>query len=514
MHITSVAIQTANILGIFTDPFEFQGDYGTEVNPVRNKVFELIVSRESLAKNYTNAEVKELMHVEIASEEEINDYQQALIVQARNEVKEYGPTLSQMITPELIEEIKKKHELFVESDLQPILGFIERYKDQKVFRFLRNNPPELTSLDKILRDKAAREGKSFDLPILGSTKLLTGKNSFELKKNLLEALFTKEIFDSTKTQQSILQALTKLKPGYLSEFLSPDADNNDLAAFSSPLGQVFFFWMSQSLNLNLIAIDPDMISQVNKVKEVFAHTLGDPNARAITLKEKLISANISVLFTQESDALVPDILINDGMYLPIDGQNMQDGTIVLLRSDMWESDYKIIPIEGYEGYTEGRMSVVLATQKGSGQQFLLASCHGHSTKAEDGRLQIRLIMDKFKELSNGNLQLFIGTDANTKSEEDVRLFRQQLDELSLTAPSVGPTTVKKRMVTAQNAKAGKAAIDEEDYLITLKPEAGGKLGFNQVTVGFQEGKADIKISLPNMDNQSDHYPVGAVMRPF
>ena len=40
-----IVIHTANILGIFTDPFEFEGDYGPEVNPIRQQVFELVVSR-------------------------------------------------------------------------------------------------------------------------------------------------------------------------------------------------------------------------------------------------------------------------------------------------------------------------------------------------------------------------------------------------------------------------------------------------------------------------------------
>jgi len=524
--ILSIVIHTANILGIFTDPFEFEGDYGSEVNPIRQKVFEQVVSKEALYKNLSDSEIRELMQESDVSEQSLKEYRNLLVVQAISEEQEYGPTFSQLVTPELIEELKNKQtELqnrgFSSSDLESILFFIEHYKDQKVFRFLRNNPPEILSLDKALRDKAAREGKNFDLPILGSTRFLEGQNSFELKKNLMEAIFTKETFASTKPQDSIKQSIKKLNKDYLNNFFGDSANNQDLEVFSSSAGQVFFYWMYQSLNLHLISADSDMIDQINKVKEIFATTLGDPIARANTFKDKLIASDSGILFTQESDALVPQTLTNDGLFLPIDRQNPQDGTLILLRSDLWEPDYEIITIEDYEGYKTGRMNVILATQKGSGQKFLLASCHGHSTRPEDGRLQISLIMEKFYQLSNGDLQLsngdlqlLIGTDANTKTEVDVNRFREHLDNLGLVGTEAGPTTIKKRMVTAQHSKSGRFAIDEEDYLITLTPENGGQLQFSDLTVGFKKEKPDVNQSLPNMDNPSDHYAVGATMSPF
>lgn len=475
----SIVIHTANILGIFSDPFEFEGDYGPEVNPIRQQVFELVVSPEALGSNKSD--------------------------------RNYGPTLSQLVSSDLIEEIKKSHD---GPDLARILHFIESYKDQKVFRFLRNNPPVLLNLDKTLRDKAAREGKSFDLPILGSTKPLEGTNSFELKRNLIEAVFTAETLNLAKPQADVKKALSKLDANYLSDFFGDEAKTEDLEAFSSPLGQVFFYWMYHALNLDLVATHPELIPDVNKVKEVFAKTLGDPVARANALKKKLMAANSGVLFTQESDSIVPQTLMRDGLFHPIDRQNGEDGTLVLLRSDIWEPDYEVISIDGYEGFNSGKLNLILATKKDSSQQFLLSSCHGNSTKPEDGRLQISLIMEKFHELNNGNLQLFIGIDANTKTEEDVNLFQEHLDILGFVSTRAGPTTIKKRMVTAQHSKAGRFAVDEEDYLITLKPELGGQFQFSHVTVGFKEEKPDINQPLPNIQNPSDHYPVGAEMVPF
>jgi hypothetical protein len=515
----SIAIQTANILGIFNDPFEFEGDYGPEVNPTRQQVFELVVSQEAMAKNLSAFEVKQKMNHPEATQEEVKTYKQLLVIQAIQNEKEHGPTLAELMTAELIEKINTKLSSLKDFELRKmefenILNFIDQYKTQKIFHFLRNNPPELLSLDKTLRDQAAREGKEFDLPILGSTQLLDGITSVELKKNLLDTVFNQETLDLTKPPENIKQALSKLDNDYLKAFLGQSANNTDLEVFSTPLGQMFFYWMYQSLNLELVASQPALISQINIVKKVFADTLGNPVARATGLKDKLIASNTGVLFTQESDALVPQILANDGLFLPVDSQNQQDGTLIILRSDIWESNYAIVPIDGYDGSKTGRLNVILATRKDSGQRFLLASGHGHSTRAEDGRLQIQLIMEKFHQLSDGSLQLLIGIDANTKTEEDVRLFKDNLEKLGLISTQTGPTTIKRRMVTAQHSKAGRFAIDEEDYLITLKAELGGCFQFTHVTVGFAEGEADTSQPLPNVHNQSDHYPVGAEITPL
>lgn len=517
--ILTIVIHTANILGIFSDPFEFDGDYGPEVNPIRQKVFEQVVSKEALVKNLSDAEIRELMQQGDVEEDSVQEFRHLLVLHAISEENEYGPTLSQLVTPELINELKNQQiELqnsgFSTSDLESILFFIEHYNDQKVFHFLRNNPPEILSLDKALRDKAAREGKDFDVPILGSTRFLEGKNSFELKKNLMKAVFTKETIALTKPQDSIKQSIKKLNKAYLNNFFGDIANNQDLEAFSSPAGQVFFYWMYHSLNLHLVSEDSSMIDQINQVKERFATTLGDPIARANALKDKLITSGSAILFTQESDALVPQTLTRDGLFLPVDRQNLQDGTFVLLRSDQWEPDYEIIAIESYEGFKNGRINAILAIHKSSGQKFLLASCHGHSTRPEDGRLQISLIMEKFYQLSKGDLQLLIGIDANTKTETDVNAFREHLDHLGLVGTEAGPTTVKKRMVTSQHSKAGRFAIDEEDYLITLKPESGGKFQLSDLTIGFKKEKPDTTQSLPNIDNPSDHYPVGATISPI
>lgn len=493
-YLLPFVVFTANILGSFSDPFEFAGDYGDEINPVRAYVFEQVVSKAAL----TSHESAEAIQYD----------------------KDHGPTLGELVTPELIQQLIEKQLIlesagFCKADLHAMLRFIERYKDQKIFYFFRHNPSDLLSLDKILRDNSSREGRAFDLPILSSTGQLTGENASDLKRNLMDALFTEKTLAVTKSQNVLQKSLDSLEQDYLKSYLGEGAENEDLTLFTTAAGQVFFYWLYQSLNLDLVVQDPSMIAQINQVKKTFAETLGNPYVRADQLRQKLIAADASVLFTQESDSIVPQTLVEEGLFHPIDVQNPGDGTFVLLRAADWEADYEVHAIEGYEGFQRGRLNVILVTQKGSGAKFLLASAHGNSTRAEDGRLQISKIMEKFSELAalpgNQELQLMIGIDANTKSEKDVTDLRAHLEALGLTGTAVGPTTIKMRMVTAQHSKAGHYAIDEEDYLITLKPEHGGHFDLVDVTVGFQQQSPDPADPLPNIHNGSDHYPVGATL---
>ena len=515
-----LVVFTSNILGSFNDPFEFDGNYGDEVNPTREYVFEQVVSKEALASNLTDFQIVQLMTSKNPSNEEIQQYRQQLVTEATQKDLQHGPTLNELIPPDLIEQLsQKQQELqgdgFSETDFSNILYFINRYRDKKVFSFFRHNPSDLLSLDKILREKATREGRNFDLPILSSTAPLKGESAFELKTHLLDSLFTKETLGAVKSKDKLKGAIEKLDPIFLKQYLGEEADNADLAIFTTPAGQVFFYWLYQSLNLHLISQNEAMISQINKVKQIFVDTLGNPNQRAQMFRDKLIAADASIVFTQESDAIVPQLLAKDGLFHPVDAQNPADGTLVFLRGDIWESTYQIIAIDDYEGYERGRLNVIVATKKDTGEKFLLASSHGNSTRADDGRLQIAKIVEKFHQLTklpeNKDLQLVIGIDANTKSEKDVELLRDYLQSLGLVGTSVGPTTIKKRMVTAQHSKAGRFAVDEEDYVIVLKLENGGLYQMSNPTVGFQEEKPDPTIALPNIDNPSDHYPVGTTL---
>lgn len=517
MHLLlSFIIHTANVLGIFNDPFEFEGDYGKELNPIRQKVFEILVEQEAISKNLTDAQIKELLQESSLDHSTINQARLLFIEQSITRDLNYGPTFAELIPPDLIQEfVSIQKQLndpnFTNEDLQLLLNFVEKYKNQKVFSLVRKNPPEYLNLDKVLRDQAAREGKNLDLPIVGSPFPLDGKNSFELKRNLLHTLFTRKNFQLPQTKQ-------KLNPDFLQTLYGLEVNSKEVALLNSKTGRIFFYWIYEALNLHLISEDENLIQKVNLVKDQFTNTLGNAKLRAHLFKEKVMQANSAVVFTQECDLFTSLALTEDGSFLPVDQQNPHDGCFIFLKNDQWEPHYEMIPIENYAGFHEGKLNVVIATHKQTGEKFLLASCHGDSLKAEDGRLQISLIMDQFHRLSQipeyQGLQLLIGIDANTKSTKDVSLLREHLDSLGLTATNVGPTTVKKRMVTVQHTKAAKIAIDEEDYLITLKADGGGRYEFTHYTIGFQEELPDPSQTLPNLNNPSDHYSVGASVTPL
>lgn len=439
--LASIIVFTANILGTFQDPFEFDGDYGPEMNPTRNKVFELVIPRQ-----------------------------------------EPVVTFSELIPPELASKMEDPS----------IASFIEKHGDENAFPILRNCPQNLLKIDQILRFGASSKGQLLELSILSSAYPLQGSTPTELKQRLMEQLFTDEI-------RALVAPTEVLDKRY--------------EIFQTSEGQIAFYWLYQCLNLHLVSQDPQMVQEINKTKSIFLKTLGDPQIRAAVFKEKIAAAGAQVLFTQESDPFFIEALTEDGLFLLPEGQNSQDGTLVFLRKGIWDEAVESIPLERYSGYQKGRVNALIATHQASKEKFLLASCHGHSTKPADARLQIEKIMEKFDQLSAEypHLQLVIGIDANTKSEKDIEAFLDHLDRLGLVATEVGPTTVKKRMITVQHGKSGRVAMDQEDYLITLQLERGGKFLLSNPTAGFQNGPVDLSQPLPNLQNLSDHYPVGATL---
>lgn len=521
-YLICLIVFTSNILGSFNDPFEFEGDYGEEINPIREYVFEQVVTKESLVSHLTQLQLEQLMAQE-QKNEDILKYHQRLIRQAVQEDLQHGPTLSELVPNSLIEQLLlKQHALkldgFSEQDINNFIYFISRYGDQKAFAFFRHAPSELLSLDKILRDKASRQGAHFDLPILSSMQPLVGNNAYELKAHLLESLFSPDTLAIVKPQDQLDIIVKQLDPHFLQDYLGDNASADDLKIFTTPAGQVFFYWLYQSLNLHLTAQNTTDITHINHVKETFFKTLGNPTARAQIFRDRLLEANASVVFTQESDTVVPQLLTENGLFHSVEAQNSADGTWVFLQGSFWEAHYQVVSIEDYEGFIKGRLNVILATTKETGEKFLLASAHGNSTRAEDGRLQITKIVEKYHQLArlpeNNQLQLIIGIDANTKSREDIECLQQHLETLGLVSTHAGPTTIKKRMVTAQHSKAGRFAIDEEDYILILKQENGGLYQIEETSVGFKNEKPDPKVTLPNKNNPSDHYPVGVKLTPF
>src|SRR5262245_29847470 len=105
-----LVVFTSNILGSFNDPFEFDGNYGDEVNPIREYVFEQVVSKEAIATNLTDFQILQQMTTENPSTDEIQQYRQQLVKDAIQEDIQHGPTLSQLVSPDLIEHLLKKQQ--------------------------------------------------------------------------------------------------------------------------------------------------------------------------------------------------------------------------------------------------------------------------------------------------------------------------------------------------------------------------------------------------------------------
>ncbi len=93
-----------------------------------------------------------------------------------------------------------------QSNLDEIQRFVHRHSEKRIFNFLRNAPPLLLSLDKKLRDRASREGKTLNLPILGSTQPLNGHNTQDLVRNLTKFLFVKANLDCTAPEPLVRKA--------------------------------------------------------------------------------------------------------------------------------------------------------------------------------------------------------------------------------------------------------------------------------------------------------------------
>ncbi|MBS1987067.1 hypothetical protein JST99_04015 [Candidatus Dependentiae bacterium] len=513
-HPINFVATTANILGSFDDPFEFEGDYGTASNTTREKVFGVIVSKEAIGKNLPAAIWDNLL------KENPGKTKEQLLATAIQKDKENGPTLQQVATKELLEQITEKLQTLrvPQADIDALAAFVGKYGNEKIFYFMRNNPPDLLKLEKALKDHYADQGKSFDLPVLGSKTKLTGTTSNELKKNLVDAVFIADVLkqanptfvdkkDGNKVKPIIVN-IDKYTPA-LDKFFA-NGTNKELHAFATPAGLTFFYWLYQALIFDLVAKEATDITAINEVKAEFAKALGDAQRRAAVFRKKLITAKTKLLFTQESDKFTRDELTKDGLFLPIGAQNSKDGTVILLASDLWEPNFEVIPFDEYGKFKAGKLTAILATQKETQQKFLLASGHGNSDDAADGREQMKRVAQKLQQLMEERAEeilLIIGVDANTKKTADVKAFQKLLTELGLVSTQVGPTTIKRRMGTVQHNKAGLYAVDEEDYIIVSK----NQLMLRDVTVGFgtPDVKPDLTISLPNLNNQSDHYAVSA-----
>lgn len=505
--ITCFLVITFNVLSGFVNPFEFDGCYSDRIDPLRKKIFEKLMLEETVVKNLTDEELDKKAKQEKIPLDAIEDFHKKLITEAKKNDLERGPTLEELLPEKLLTVLQEKlKEVAVsEKTWKDLQNFYEKHKQKKIFSFIKHSPEKFLSIEKRLPNIAS-------LPIVGSLALLPEKEYTALSQNLLDQLITKKQLSSLNFCKELQKSLNRYSETDLKSFLGEDASLSDLELFTTPIGELIYYWIYESLHLYLITDTPSLLQDVNLVKEHFAKHLADPTFRTQSIKEDLLNKHPALLFLQECDRYLLEALTNDSFFLPIQDQNMKDGTLVLLEKDQWEEDYQVIPVEEYKGYKEGKVNIVLAKQKSSSIPFLLASCHGASLDPSDGRKQISIIMKKYRSFQKNNphLQLIIGIDANTKSQKEVEALYEHLDSLHLVCTKVGATTIKRRMITTEQEKAGIYIQDQEEYLITLGNQADRLAMLSKPFLRFDNKEEGF---LPNPSNLSDHYPVGAYMIP-
>ncbi len=510
-----INVYTENYGGICNDPFEFEGDYNAldatcKLNCIREKVFHLLVAQEQYTKELSDTEISLLKATDNKSQ--IDSYRRTMLLLAQRHDQQ-KPTLQDVIDSDLLDylhRIQQEHFTDAGADYQKIKAFITKHSRQACFKFLRSSIANLfTNIEKNLKMFTF-----FDLPIVGSTtSLQEGTTSYQLKKDLFNKLLLPSHLPFTK-KESVLKNMLYRMPLTDLLLLDSEAKLEELEPFCTSFGQLVAYAIYQSLNLHLIAQDNKLISEVNRVKEIFAETIGNAQDKALQLKNDLLRSNTSLFFTQEADALLMKALETD--FHPIDKQNKSDGTLIFLKKDVWEKEYELINIEAYSHREKGTLNLIIATHQETKEQFLLATGHGSSNDAEDGRDQISLIVEKYHEnrcrQGYEKLRLLIGIDANTKKKQDVEALKALLEEKGLETGSLGPTTIKKRMATVQHHKAGKRVADEEDFLIYLKATTDHHHPLVQdLHLGFDNKPLDILPLLPNAAHRSDHLPLGATI---
>lgn len=318
--------------------------------------------------------------------------------------------------------------------------------------------------------------------------------------NLFEALFTVEpargdfkrvydhILDSKQAANFNPETVRDLMKKHLDFNTMKDAKGialtpAELEWACTPGGQVIMFGYWQALQLQL-ASKVVTAAEINDGKKELQKLLGSMKDRAVAFVKDLMRLDVGVVATQECpkehiaemtrEPTAWEKFCGRKRYFHVhkdeDGKEVAGavGTGVFLREDLWEPDAQIIP--HVCAGAKSKLVCVLATQKKTGQKFLHVSIHGDSSHPEDGRDKLKEAFNVFKALStmpgNEDLELVIGTDANTKKAVDIEALRELAFSMGLQITDVGSTSIKVRAQSVQIAKIGDRVDTEEDFGLT------------------------------------------------
>lgn len=511
--------------------FEFFGSgYGEELDAYRARIFQAVLPAETFVRKMSREEILAEMKKEDPkvnpTDAEIEQFQAKLLEQACLKDLEKGPTLRQLagcdsaftdaqdqpfnVLEELaqLEKSINNPKILSQNDLAQFELFIKKFGHQKLFAFLHGiNPHKEGSEGTSGLLRLDHWFRNITFPFLNEPAPIKAKNPYEVKQQLLHALFSTEVtqakyLSSRHTMQIIREDLdlTLLKDEH-GNAVTPE----ELEFFSTPAGLLFFNWLYHAEEWDL-ALKESTVDEFNWANKTLQALMGDPKQRAEKFVQDLLHFNVSVLAAQECGPLFAEELKKQGFIDPFNNTGASF-TALFLREKRWKD---IEPIKT----NLRKLAMVLATDKQTKDRFLHVSAHSYSTDAKEGLEKIKEAIRVYRELQqqpgNKDLILMIGVDANTKETVDIEALQQLMQQEGLQITDYGPTTLKIRALTTQQEKRGKRIFKPGDHVITSNLK--GRYRVMDRMLGWLRKRADSSLALPNPKHPSDHLTVLLVIQ--
>ncbi|MFI0435544.1 MAG: hypothetical protein ACH350_07460 [Parachlamydiaceae bacterium] len=484
-----VNVMTLNVLNDPSDCLEFRSNLGSQkIDQQKDRITALLIPQQFYL-------------------EKAGCTDQLSIDSAKIQDRMKGPTVAELFNPTVMAVMSQALDKAgcETSEWDTIEEFVKECKDMHLFHFVKTYSGKILGLEQSIMKAGIFE----TLPTVNSTVLLDEKATDEqLRLDLTEKLFNQNVFDAIKLNDSF----KKIEASIKNTFDGPSPSVESLKALAqTKSGVIFLYCLYQSINLSLVK-NNGKIKDLNEIKTSFKNQISNSETREKWLLNQLSDREIQVLFTQEATNLSKKV---KDRFHDLKTQNPGDGTCVWLEKATWQTDYEVIAPKK----DDGKINMVIATHARSKRPYLLASLHGHSSNKENGRELIKQVVTEFNEQkkSHPNLKLIIGTDANTKTPDDIAELDQVLNDLGLQRTEVGLTTIKCRLVTTQVDKCLKEIAGQGDFVITEKKAKllnvgkGSQTGFWKTGFGLFFRPSSIDDSLPNAKNPADHYPVYATV---
>jgi hypothetical protein len=286
-----------------------------------------------------------------------------------------------------------------------------------------------------------------------------------------------------------------------------------LPFLGSPLTQFYHYALYQVASAQIaLAGDAANINRINQAKREYNQTaLVNPEKRTEALLAPIRTARPHIFFGQEVSPSNRDALVRSG-YLPLNGQNILDGTNVYFLQARYER-FETLKLN-YEKWEVGTATSAVAFPRDS-KESPINACSGHAStsRMEDAPKQLEAFMAANRECASKygrSVPMIILMDANATSPEHYKLLKAKADELGLveTDPKHIDTTDKKRAISVQGAKVCKRDATQKSFCFVTKDLLC--TNFAVGLPGEEQGKA--LDTLPNVKTPTDHRLLQAVLR--